>query len=162
MGALNSPMGVGGGTLQLVGVCICQDGQGVLFGNFCARKGFLVFVPVRVWVSWCHPSRGIPFPGEYPPPPGQTRYTTTKPLPKFVTILWRARPTLPQDFYLCSPSLSHIFGCYIKRQGCLVRPADRGFTGDPTSLARENMITQRLSQLKTYWEGGIKITRTIP
>ena len=38
----------------------------VLLSKLGARKGFLVFVPVRVRVSGRRPSRGIPFPGQHP------------------------------------------------------------------------------------------------
>ena len=43
---------------------LCQKGYG--FQTCVPGMVFLVFVPVRV--SRCRPSRGIPFPGEYPSP----------------------------------------------------------------------------------------------
>ncbi len=98
----NLPQDPGGGTaigwstrmLGRIGYAfwqfMCQKGYGfqicvperVGFWSAKCVPVFLVFVPVRVRVSRCRPSRGIHFPGEHPPP--GTRH-----------LLCIARPTLP-------------------------------------------------------------------
>ncbi len=58
---------------------------------------FLVFVPVRV--SRCRPSRGIHFPGEHPPGPGDQAMDCKKLKPKGVGIYSGTYNTAVQYLY---------------------------------------------------------------